>query len=280
MTVLNIFQFNSYREVIKNSLLHNKAQRGQEFTFDKMAQACRLQRTYLSAVLGGKGHLNSDQLYMACEFLRLREPEYRFTSHLHELERSVFPSRCKMLQREIEALRAKEQATEAYIEDTPVHAVNTPGLIDFYLDFNAQLIHMFLTLEHFKRDPARIRVALGLDAEVFNKALAHIEKAGLVRRTGNSIEMLKVDFHLPATSVLFPTYRNQMRLKAMEFMQTHSRESQYSFSVLFSTDDAVRRRIQARFLEFIDWAQKQATEGEQTAVCQMNFDLLRWGQCP
>jgi len=278
MTALNIFQFNSYRDVLRTTLLHHKAQRGHEFTFDKMAKACRLQSTYLSAVLGGKGHLNSDQLYTACEFLGMREPEYLFTNLLHELERSVFPSRRIKLQREIAALRSKEQATEVFIKDTPVHEVDTPGLMAFYLDFNAQLVHMFLTLEHFKKDPERIRVALGLDPCVFKKALTHIEKAGLARFSGKAIEVLKDDFHLPSTSPLYPTYRTQMRLRALEFMQSRSRENHYSFSVLFSTDDAVRRRIHARFMEFIDWAQKQTQEGEQTSVCQMNFDLLRWGQ--
>jgi hypothetical protein len=88
--------------------------------------------------------------------------------------------------------------------------------------------------------------------------------------------MVVDDFHLPKSSTLYPNYRMQMRLKAIELMQRRSSDQHYSFSVLFSADEELRRKFQARFLELVDWAQKNSYQSFQDEVYQMNFDLLKW----
>jgi len=274
---MNLFLLDSYRDVLRETLLDKKARFGRAFTFEKLARACRLQRTYLSAVLGGKGHLSSDQVYLACGFLELALDERRFTSLLHEHERSEVKERRVSLAREIEELRQRALATDTYVAAKPLAGGPNEALVDFYLDVNAQLVHMFLTVKRHRQDSERIQVALGLEPSIFREALAKIERAGLIKSKGKEIELLRDDFHLPATSSLYPNYRMQMRLKALEHMQTRPRDDHYSFSVLYSADEASRNQIRARFLELVDWAQSLTQQEESAHVYQLNFDLLKWG---
>lgn len=271
-----IFQFSGYREALSQVLLDKKAKFGKLFTFEKMAAACRLQRTYLSTVLKGNGHLNSDQVFAACEFLGMNADEYRFISLLHEHDRSIFPNRKIKLESEIAAIRSDALQASNYVSAKPIAVQENPAMVDFYLDLTAQLIHMFLTVKRYRDDPEKIKKVLGIDEIIYKNSFITIERAGLIRRSGKKIEMVVDEFHLPKSSTLYPNYRMQMRLKAIELMQRRSSDQHYSFSVIFSADEELRRKFQARFLELVDWAQKHSSQSSQDEVYQMNFDLLKW----
>lgn len=274
---MNIYLLNEYRDLLRQVLLDKKARFGRAFTFERLAVACRLQRTYLSAVLGGNGHLNSDQIYLACAFLELRDEDYRYVGLLHERERSVVNERRAALEHEIETLRQRALQTDSYVTSEPLVEPNNQALTDFYLDLNAQLVHMFLTIKRFRSDTERIRAALSVDPKVFRELLAKIERAGLIKTRGKMIEILRDDFHLPASHSLYPSYRMQMRLKALEHMQSRPKDDHYSFAVVYSANEASRNQIKAKFLELIDWAQELTQAEEPGHVYQMNFDLLKWG---
>jgi hypothetical protein len=274
---VNIFRFEDYRTLLRECLLEKKAQYGRLFTFEKMAKACRLQRTYLSTVMSGTGHLNSDQLFAACDFLQLRDDEYEFVSLLHEWERSQFPDRRKRLSKEIALRRQTGLKTDGFIGNTVATKETTPKHLDaFYLNILAQLVHMFLTIPRYAKEPESIRRALGLEKDSFRIALNTVEQAGLISISGKEIKILQSAIHLPASSHLYPNYRMQMRLKALDAMQSRSAENHYSFSVLFSASEKTRRHIHARFLDFISWCQKVSSEDVEENVFQMNFDLLKW----
>jgi hypothetical protein len=275
---MNVFQYDQYRELLREVLLAKKAQFGRTFTFARMAEACRLRHTYLSTVLKGEGDLSSDQVFDAAQFLGLADDEYEYLRLIHEHERSVSKPRRRQLAAAIERARAQGLKTEAYVDASPLPSAATPATLEFYLDPNAQFLHMFLTVKRFLDDPDKARRMLGLDLATYAEAMQRCERAGLIRVNGRKVEILKDSVHLPANSPLYPPYRATMRQKAVDFMQTRGADRHYSFSVLYSASDDTRRKIQSRFLEFVDWAQ-QVTQGtEPTDVYQMNFDLLRWSE--
>jgi hypothetical protein len=275
---MNPFQFSEYREILRETLLAKKAQHGRRYTFANLAKACRLQHTYLSTVLKGNGHLNADQVYDAAQYLGLADDEYRFLSLVHEYERSTSAGRRRRLAQEIETARQQGLRTDPYVEAKPLPELEAPAVVDFYLDPNAALVHMFMTVQRFRGEPERARRALGLDPAVFAEALRKAERVGLLRRQGARVALLQDTIHLPAASPLYQLYRTSLRQKALEFMQTRSANRHYSFGVLYSASEATRAKIHARFLEFVDWAQ-QLTQGEPpTDVYQLNFELLRWSE--
>ncbi len=270
-----------YRDILHAAVLERKAKLGRACTFAKMAAACKLQRPYLSSVLQGHGHLSADQLYLACDFLGFTDTESELISLLYELERSGCAKRRRALERKIKAHEQAALTTGQHLAAKPL-ATDTSALQEFYLDLEAQLVHMFLAVPKFRNEPVHMQQALQLDGERLQQQLLKLERAGIIRLVGTGpvahrqVEVLVEALHLPAESPLFPIYRMQMRLKALERMQTRPQDQPYSFSVLFAAGDETKRKIQARFLEFIAWAEDLAISAPSSQVYQLNFDLLQW----
>ena len=275
-SLVKIFEFENYRLILKQSLLDRKNQFGKAYTFEKMAKHCRIQRTYLSTALNGNGHLNSDQVFMSCEFLKFNEDETRYTGLLHERERSAFTSRRGVLSNEIAEIRNRYLQTDAHIDSNILTSTTLQVASEFYLDFNSQLVHMFLTVEKYRRNVSKLQKALRFDSEVLSHSLNLLERAGLITINEGRIDVLQDNSHLPKSSPLYNTYITQMRMRGLERMQTQLKENSYSFSVLFSASESARLKIQRLFLRFINEAQNACQEGPTESVFQMNFDLLKW----
>ncbi len=269
---MKITDFTDYRDLIKETILFCKRKLGQHYTIGNLAKSMRIQRTYLSSVLNGKkGHLNSDQLYLAATFLKLSEEKYEFLKLLYEYNRSSVDSRRKVLSIQLEKMKTRLTSAQNYLK-----SVETPSgdlkLDEFYLDFNAQLIHMFLTVDRYAKSPDLIRKALHLSKEVFSQKLELLERLGLT----DGLEVKKASLHLPSSSPLFSTYRNNMRTHAIARLASQSEENAYSFSVLFSSEDQAFQETKLRFMEFIEWAQANSQKYDPKEVFQINFDLLNW----
>ncbi len=272
---MNVFQYHCYRELIREALLEKKARFGRTFTFEKLAQACRIQRTYLSAVLSGKGHLNTDQVFLAAKFLDFSAESTHYTMLLLEFDRSVVPARKKLLKIQLDSLRTPALQAGSKVKAKPLPSP-TSAQADFYLDMEAQLVHMFLTIKRYLDDVEKIRLILGLDRIVFERILKKLEQADLINIHQTKVRVLNDAFHLPSHSSLFPTYRQNMRLRALDQMTKRGESHHYSFSVLYSAREETRQKIQARFLDFISWAQELTQKDEPTDVYQINFDLVKW----
>lgn len=275
---MNIFQFNFYREALRSAVLEKKTSHGNAYTFAKMAKACKIQNTYLSTVLKGEHHLNSDQLYAAAMYLGFSDEEYRFLNLLHEHERSTLPQRKKYLEQEIKRERQQGLKTESYIKGT--HSSADKPLLNYqlYLNAHAPLVHMFLTIKRFRSKPELVRQMLGLDSSTFEEALQSCANAGLIKISKSGLEILIDSIHLPASSPLFPVYRSHLRQKADEFMLSRDKSKYYSFVALYSASEDTRSIIHSRFLDFLNWVQTITQKTEPTQVYQMAFDLLCWSE--
>lgn len=272
--MINIYEHQKYRAILKAALTDLKSQFGRPFSYERMANACRIQRTYLSAVLAGKGHLSSDQVYMACRFLKFKDDEYRYTSLLHEFERSVFPERRSRLREEIERFKSENLRTESHLG---VQIVPTSAALDeFFLNFDAQLVHMFLTVTRFRKNPQLIQQALNISSMALQNSMTLLESAGLIQKVDGGVRVIRDSFHLPASSFLYPSHRMQMRLRSLNRIETQKSDKNYSFSVLFSSSEKSRERIQTKFLKFIESVRQESQDEMSEDVFQLNFDLLKW----
>ncbi len=275
---MNIFQFNYYREAIRSILLDKKEKSGSSFTFAKLAKACKLQSTYLSTVLKGEHHLNSDQIFSASEFLELSDDEYSFLCLLHEHERSIHPQRRIYLAQKIETERKNGLKTEKFLGGMENVLTTTMAKYEFYLNPNAPIVHMFLTIKKFRSNPESVRKILGLDSHTFDEALKCCEKSGFLSLNKGQVCAVVDSLHLPASSPLFPIYMSNLRQKANDFINTRSNSKHYTFVALYSASEETRSQIQNRFLEFLSWAQSMTQKTEPTHVYQMAFDLLCWSE--
>ena len=84
------------------------------------------------------------------------------------------------------------------------------------------------------------------------------------------------DFHLSAESPLFRAYRLGVRVRAYEKLQNSRSKDNYSFSVIFSSNEETRAKIHAEFLKYLQRVEKWVKDGKEEEVYQMNFDLMNW----
>jgi hypothetical protein len=272
---VNLFQQTDYRTALKATLLALKATNARRYTFQAMSQACRVQKTYLSRVLGGHGELSEDQLYLACEFLGLSKESRDYVCLLHGFQRSLVAPRKRELKKEIDAAQKKHSRSEKFIAAVPI-VESSVNASTYHLDPNVMLVHMFLTVPRFSTNPKLVASQLGLSVEHFADALTQLRKLGLVEIEHGKITVRVERTHLPYDSPLYKASNSLHRLKCLEYIQRLPADSAYNLSVAFSANDSVRKKINENFLSFLSQTQKQVVDADPENVYQMNFDLFPW----
>ena len=277
---MNIFSKTNYRVILRSLLLGRRKNFGlSAFSFQKMAAACRIQKAYLSSVLNQKAHFNSDQIFLACQFLSLKANEHEYIDLLQNYERSVSPKRKLMLQQKIEHARRVGLSTEENI----IVAKEGDRFTDvqrnrYFLNPDIQLVHMFLTVPAYLSNHEKIAKTLNFSKKRMDFIMNELYSMGIISIEKRETVVLKDIFHLAQDSEIFQSYRTNLRLKALSHLSTSEDPDKYSLSVVFSCDEATHLSIKRRFLEFLSTIQEDVTKIRPTQVYQMNFDLFSWSK--
>jgi transcriptional regulator with XRE-family HTH domain len=152
---MNFYEFEDYKHAIKELMAERRKQFGSRFTFERMAEACGVQKTYLSKILNSSGQLNPDQLFSACEYLKLNSSETDFLLLLRESQLALHPKRMDLLKAKIEKTRGANLKTESAIR-VEQEDVLEQNKWEYYTDVDLQLVHLFLTIPAFAEEPERI----------------------------------------------------------------------------------------------------------------------------
>ncbi len=276
LTAMNIFRYTTYKAALKQALAERQQKNGSA-SLAGLADAARIQRSYLSKVFNQGGQLSADQLYLACRYLRLSSTQTRYVELLSELERTTLEERKELILKAISKIRSKALATENYIS-VANEEERAQKLALFHLSPNAQLVHMFLSIERYIRSPDLIREELGLSKKELNKIVDLLTDLNLIQFLDGAWVAPTPSMHLKSDSDYYPPYRVLMRQKALVKLQQSVDEDNYSFSVILSSDPATRIGIQQAFLTFLSKIQPLVKKSNSEQVYQMNFDLLRWSE--
>lgn len=275
---MQIYAETSYKNIIRQAVETKRAVVGVEhFSYQGLASACHVQKTYLSRVLNGEGQLSADQLFLGLSYLEFDADEQRYILLLHQWERSEVPSRRKILEDELKQIRFAQTKTERHLQTSSSLSEKKDATM-YYLNVNAQLVHMFLTIPHYAEAPSSIAKALGLSDEAMTKILRLLSQLGIISYKNHKIVVESDSLHLPKDAPLASSYRTMMRLKALERMQNESTNEQYGYSLFFSADEDARAAVQGLFFEFLKKAEKVIRPAKCTKVYQMQFDLIDWSQ--
>lgn len=272
-----MFDLDGYKPVLKASLLERQRRISRTYTFQNMAKACRVQKTYLSRVFNGDAHLNDDQLFLACAYLGFSEDESRYVSLLHLHERSSVAEKRERLRREIEAMRQEHLTVSRHLKAASV-PLNASDYAEYYLDPSMQIVHMYLTIERYARDIGKVREQIGISEVEMTAVLARLTRLGFIAFRSGRYHVLKDGMHLPAESPLYRPYRTLLRVRALQRIEWLPPGETYNFSVLFTADDDARRRIQAHFLEFAKKVEEEVKGAPARDVYQLGFDLFKWSK--
>lgn len=272
---MNIYESDDYKAILKETLLTKKFQNKSKYTFEKMADACRIEKAYLSRTLNGESHLSQDQLFLACKFLGYPDEERHYLFLLHQYARSGLAAHKKELKGQIESLRKRHKKTESYIK-APLASPNSQQMMGYFLDFNAQLVHMLLTIEKYARNPGLIAKVLHLPESAVFELIGKLEDLQIVEYELAKYRVVKESLHLSSDSPYYKAYRLAARMKSMERLQASVSDQAYSLSVTFSSTETVHERIRKEFMAFLTKVNDLVEESESEDVFQMNFDLFPW----
>lgn len=272
---MDVFNQLNYKDFIRDSLREKKRRVSASFTYDRMAKACGIQKTYLSRVLNSDdAHLSEEQLFLAARYLGLSGDERFYLQLLRAHQKASTDAYKQELRAQIDTIRSANDRSERHL--LAEKTVPTSDLSPYYLDPNVMLVHIFLAVARFKKDIRAMARQLNLSEEYVSDILTKLEQMKLIQLADDGYALLKDSTHLPIDSPLYYPYRFMQRVKSLDRIQKLPREKTYNFSVVFSADEDARKAIKAKFLEFLEHIETLATSASDQEVYQINFDLFDW----
>jgi len=245
-----------------------------------MADAMRIQKPFLSKVINGHSHLTRDQLFLACDYLHLAEDECEFIYLMHEYNTSSLHARQTKLLQKIHGIQRKYRQTEKHINTSEVAEIGQISIREYYLDPIFQLLHVGMSIERYRRDVRLFAADLLIPPERVFNAIRKLEELGILRREGAELRVSAHNLHLPRNSAEYMAWHSQLRAAGVQRCQNLHQDAAYGFSVVFSSDEKTRKKIQEKFLKFVSEVQKMSQGSEEKNLYQMNFDLFNWNQSP
>ena len=274
---MSLYESKSYKESIKKSLKENKQKYYGKYSYDKMAEACKVQKSYLSRVLNSESsHLNEEQLELICQFLKISKEEREFLQLLRRYEKCVDPSVKDDWLRDIERLKSENLQTKNHIQAQISHTLS-PHATAYFLNPMNMIVHMFLTTRKFRNNLDLLAETLSLSEEKLGKILQRLEKWGILELSDTGkIKILQENIHLEPDSALYSSYRSLQRLNTLSRLDHLSSKEAYSFSAIFASDESTRNKIKKDILKLIGEAQAQTATSRKEGVYQLNIDLFNW----
>ncbi len=273
------FEQQPYHEILNQRLQHLKQHAGKAFNFQNLALACRVQKTYITRFFKGDAHLNNDQLYAACNYLKFSDAECSYIELLHAYERSAFTQRKTELKKQILKRAHELGKTQNFLSSQEIDSLtlSSKDISEYYLDPWLHVVHMFLTIPIFSEQPELLIDRLLLKKEHFNRILDKLLRLGIVDFSSGKCRVTKKNLHLDADNAIFPAYTRSMRLAALAQSERNQADDNYQLSVLFSATPEVKQQIKEKFLNFVKEASSLVESTETpNQVYMMNFDLLRF----
>lgn len=270
---MEFFKTTDYRKCLRWALERLNS-RGEKITNQDLAEAIRVQSPYLSKVLNGNADLSEDQLYLACTRLKLNTDEEKYLKMLLALARTSLKERKDELQKEISVFQEmKLSPSENRNAKKLVHEAQ--DLSAYYLDPWAQIIHMYLTIPKWRKNPLALVEKTQLAPEKLSAILKTLEDLHIIEFKNGVYSVLKDQLHLQKSSPLCGPQQSLMRSQALHRTQSIGSNG-YSFLATFTADDATRLQIQHHFVDFLKKVEKLVADAPAEEVYQVQFDLFPW----
>lgn len=271
---MNIFAQNDYRAILRQAIEERK-QLDPSINFQEMAAFIRVPKSYLSRVVNGKANLSSDQLFQICEYLNFNKTERNFLQLLLEHARTGLKTRKKLLTEEINLMQSQYLDTKEYLRSAAIVQAGDE-ITEYYLDPLIQIIHICLSIHRYRKDLALLARDLNIASNKLLKVINKLEQWNLIERGPKGIKLVVQNMHLPKTAPVYKSWRNQLKLLAINKIDSIEDDDGYSFAVIFSATEEVKKLIQRRFLEYLNEVEALVGASPQEDTYQMSFELFPW----
>lgn len=273
---MNIFEFNSYREVIKASIEESKRFSGKKITYQELAENLRIQKSYFSKVMAGNAELSRDQAFLYTQHFNFNDLDREYFELLVELERTSLKDYRKILSKKVKKLQHQNTQSLKYLKEKTGKQLTSDQLQRYYLLPETQLIHLSLGLPVIQKDPSVLKNIFGVSEEILTNCINTLKELDLIEDDGDLIKTKRSNMHLNNGSEFFHQWHTQFKLKSLEKLKSLSSEDKYNFLVTFSSKEKDKEKIRIEFLNFIKKVESIVKKSEKENLYQMNFDLFKW----
>lgn len=278
---MNIYSTTDYRKIIATTMDEKKFL-DKSFTFQNMATFMRIQKPYLSKVLNKKADFNSDQMYMACEYLKFSEEESNYLMLLLEYDRTTYQVRKKKILTEIQKIQDSKRDSKNVIakgiQNLTATDFDSSSLAEYYLDPLIQIVHIFLLIPRFVKNTKLIADNLSITEETVHDVLKKLVELKIIEIKNSKIEVLVSTMHLPRESKLVPVNHQMLRQFALYRMSRLPWNLKKSWMVTFNSNEDSRKKMELEFNIFLEKVRNLSMEGPKTDCYQMSFDLFPWSK--
>lgn len=278
---MNIYTSKDYRKILSN-MMEEKKFLDKKYTFQDMAKYIRVQKPYLSKVLNQRADFSSDQMYLACEYFSFNEDETKYMMLLLELDRTTYEKRKKKILTEINAIqdskRDSKNVIANQIQNISAQDFDKSSMSDYYLDPLIQIVHIFLLIPRFTKNPKLISDQLSITENNLNDILKKLVELKIIEIKQNKIEVLISTMHLPRESKLVPVNHQMIRQFAQYRLNRLPWNLKKSWMVTFNSNEEARKKIEIEFNLFLEKIRQISMEGPVTDCYQMSFDLFPWSR--
>lgn len=259
----SVFEFNQYPAFLSAWIL-DQPRKGHGLR-TKMAEALGRQNVFLSQVLHGDAHLTLTQAQTLTEWMGLSEAETHFFLLLVQHARADSAKLQAYFQKQIEAIREKNQQIRHRLEGK-AEAIPEKDRLRYYSAWYYGAIRILTAIPGFqgKNEIAR---RLSLPLELVTNVLEFLTELGLVMREGDRYKISSKDIFLGNDSALVSRHHTNWRLRLMQSLERERKEElHYSTAVVISEKDA--EKIKRQLLDAIEANRKLvADSGTEELYC-------------
>ena len=274
----NYYRSSDFRQILQR-LVEAKKATNPRYNFSTLAADLRVQKTFLSKVINGKGLLSSDQVFLLAEVFALSHEEQEYFLLLLEIERTGLASRKKVLLRKLASIQSAHRKPDKVLKTDMVQASMDSPATKYYIDPYVTLMHMHLMLPALGGDPEQIGKKLRLSPAYQKKLIDILLELKLIETigSGNRYRVIKSNLYLAPDSPLTPAYCALFRMISAEQVMKLSTDHRCAYSLTIAADEKTRAHIHEEFLSFLRNLEKTIQAAPSEEVYQLNFDLFAWG---
>lgn len=261
-----------YRDILKEQLQKKQNESKSQYSISKLGEAANVQKTYMSRALKTEAHLNSDQIFLACNYLQMTDIERQYTLTLAEFNRSSSLIRKKELARELKNLLSSVQKTKNQLklpEDVDISK-------EYFSDPMHQIVHLGFTIDTFSQKPDELRKSLNLNKEYFENICSFLEKNKVIKFKDNCVVVIKDRLHLDKESSYFKPFTISNKLKTIESFARSIDKKRMDLSIVFSASHDTREKIQQELMCTLEKIKILVEKSSTQSVYQLNIDLFDW----
>ena len=271
---MNVFEEMDYRRIFRRTIEEQK-ELDPKMNFQSLALAMRIQHSYLSKVFKQTAELSADQMFLACDHLKFTDDQREYLMLLLEYSRSGLKTRQETLLKEIRAIQRRHMETKEHLDKTTVRP-DAAEEMTYYLDPLNQVVHICLSVPKYQRDLSLLARDLEIRPHRLSAIIQLLEGAGVIHRKDGLVIPKVTNFHLDRDSAVYPFWRTQTRLQALQRMEGLSKDDSYNFSVVFSATPKTREKIQNEIFTLLKKVESDVKAADPEQVYQFTIDLFNW----